>query len=182
VSRSLLTPQVLVPTVSPDIYNLDMRYRSVLRRLDSKDYGILEVSAQKIKTFLDSREARGLSLPRVIKYGNCLLAFSKYCSKPFEEMTQDDVREVLVSLKNRDKIDPRFTVKRNDKSATTTNRNGWHRINDAPSANCIRLRASLQRENWDHAINLLENKHILHSTLNIPIAIRTTLENNAFAD
>ena len=101
--------QLQPPSVSPDIYNWDMRYRSVLRRLHSEDSGILEGNRLKIKKFLESREARGLSLPRVIKYGNHLITFSKCCSRHFDEMTQDDVREVLVSLKNRNKMDPRST-------------------------------------------------------------------------
>jgi integrase/recombinase XerD len=111
--------QLHPPSVSPDIYNWDMRYRSVLRRLHSEDSGILEGNRLKIKKFLESREARGLSLPRVIKYGNHLITFSKCCSKHFDEMTEDDVREALVSLKNRNKMDPRCTKMKN----------GWRGIN-----------------------------------------------------
>lgn len=65
-----------------------------------------------MKKFLESREAQGLSLPRVIKYGNHLITFSRLCSKPFDEMTQDDLREVLVALKNGSKMDPRFSKRR----------------------------------------------------------------------
>jgi integrase len=107
--------------VSPDIYNWDMRYRSVQRRLHAEDSGILEVNRLTIKKFLETREARGLSLPRVIKYGNHLITFSKLCLNPFDEMSQDDVREVLVSLKNGNKMDPRFTKRKND--------NGWKAVN-----------------------------------------------------
>ena len=110
-----------IPSVSPDIYNWDMRYRSVQRRLHAEDSGILEANRLTVKKFLETREARGLSLPRVIKYGNHLITFSKLCLKPFEEMTQDDMREVLVSLKNGNKMDPRFTKRKNEDGRAAVN-------------------------------------------------------------
>ncbi len=114
-----LSPRHLqIPTVSKDIYNWDIRYHSVLKRLgpiSAKDTGILEINRLTVKKFLESREARGLSLPRVVKYGNHLITFSRLCSKPFGEMTQDDLRETLVALKNGSKMDPRFSKRRDKK-------------------------------------------------------------------
>gem|GEM_PF-704285 len=104
VAVSLASHPAQPPTVNPDIYNWDMRYRSVLRRLGGSD--LLEQNRLVIRKFLETREARGLSLPRVVKYGNHLITFARNCKKQFDVMTEDEVREVLIALKNKTK-DPR---------------------------------------------------------------------------
>ncbi|MHB8566459.1 MAG: hypothetical protein ACYC7D_09990 [Nitrososphaerales archaeon] len=120
-SASMSVP-LSVLTVKADIYNWDVRYRSVLRRLNAEDSEIPEGNRLKIKKFLESREARGLSLPRVVKYGNHLITFARCCSKPFEEMTQDDVRDALVSVKNGRKMDPRYSKRRRPEFRHTNGR------------------------------------------------------------
>ena len=114
-----LSPRLLqIPTVTKDIYNWDIRYHSVLKRLEpisARDTGILEINRLTVKKFLESREARGLSLPRVVKYGTHPITFSRLCSKPFGEITRDDLRETLVALKNGNKMDPRFSKSRDKK-------------------------------------------------------------------
>ncbi|MDG6995562.1 MAG: hypothetical protein JRN52_06550 [Nitrososphaerota archaeon] len=117
-----MSVQLRVPSVKADIYNWDVRYRSVLRRLHAEDSGMLEGNRLDIKKFLERGKAGGLSLPRVIKYGNHLITFARCCSKPFEEMTQDDVRDALVSLKNGSKMDPRFSKRRNSDFRHTNGR------------------------------------------------------------
>ncbi|MEO0158276.1 MAG: site-specific integrase [candidate division WOR-3 bacterium] len=89
-----------VAPVSPDIYNWEKRYASALERLE-KDQSILEENRAKIQEFLQSREAKGLSTSRVVKYANHLIVVARLCTKKFEEMGADDVREFLYSAARR---------------------------------------------------------------------------------
>lgn len=87
---------------SPDIYNWETRYNSTLERLQG-DSRIIERNRARLKAFLESRVARGLSVARVVKYANHLIVVGRLCSKDFDEMTAEDVRGLLVALKSREK-------------------------------------------------------------------------------
>jgi len=87
---------------SPDIYNWQTRYNSTLRRL-STDAKVIPRNRSAIADFLRSREARGLSIARIVKYGNHLIVVGRLCTMDFQHMTAEDVRELLIDLKNRRK-------------------------------------------------------------------------------
>jgi len=56
---------VSVATVTPDIYNWERRYSSAKERLEN-DPSILDENREKILAFLQTREARGPSISRVV--------------------------------------------------------------------------------------------------------------------
>jgi hypothetical protein len=88
--------------VNPDIYNNSRRYQSTLARLE-RDATILGKNKLNIKRFLDTREANELSPGRVLKYANHLIEVGRVSSKEFEKMTKEDVTEVVLRLKRRNK-------------------------------------------------------------------------------
>ena len=90
-----------VAPVTSDIYNWERRYESAIKRLQN-DPAILKENRAKIVAFLQSSEARGLSIPRIVKHPNHLIVGATLCTK-FEAMGLDDVRNLLVKLKNREK-------------------------------------------------------------------------------
>jgi hypothetical protein len=91
-----------VKPASPDIYNWESRYDSAMERLKS-DRRISERNRVRVKGFLESRVARGLSVARVVKYANHLIVVARLCAKDFDQMDAEDIRDLLVVLKNREK-------------------------------------------------------------------------------
>jgi hypothetical protein len=65
-----------------------------MRRLN-RDTAISEQNRVTILSFLESGEARGLSIARVVKYGNHLIVVGRLCVKSFDSMNTDDVRQLL---------------------------------------------------------------------------------------
>jgi integrase/recombinase XerD len=101
------TPEI--PVVTPDIYDWDTIYSSTFDRLKSDSSIPVEENRNLILKFCQSREAKGLSIPRVIKYANQLMVIARFCQKPFQSMNQDDVRDLLVGLKNKGKHNRSWT-------------------------------------------------------------------------
>jgi integrase len=95
--------QPLSPTVNPDIYNYDKVYAAMFKRLQTDRAITVEENRVLLRKFLESREARGLSISRVVKYGTQLIVLARFCVKPFNSMDADDIRELLVRLKNQGK-------------------------------------------------------------------------------
>jgi integrase len=91
-----------VATVSSDIYNWSKRYASAIRRI-KQDANISPSNRATVISFLESRDARGLSVARVVKYANHLIVVARLCPRNFDAMDADDVRHVLLRLKNREK-------------------------------------------------------------------------------
>ena len=98
-----------MPSVTPDIYGWDRIYASTFSRLKADPSIPVEENRELIISFCKSREARGLSIPRVVKYANQLNVIARFCGKPFESMSQDDVRDLLVELKNKGKHNQSWT-------------------------------------------------------------------------
>jgi integrase/recombinase XerD len=101
--RAQDTVQVELPPVTPDIYDWDRIYSSTFNRLKSDSSIPVEENRDQILKFCRSREAKGLSVPRVIKYANQLMVIARFCKKPFQSMSQEDIRDLLVELKNKGK-------------------------------------------------------------------------------
>ncbi len=110
---------MLLTPVTPDIYNWERTYASTKERLKN-DQGILEQNRAKILAFLQTREVRGLSTPRIVKYANHLIVAARLCPKSFEAMSKEDVTELLINLKNREKQSRTWTQRRGTKYAENT--------------------------------------------------------------
>jgi integrase/recombinase XerD len=109
----------LTPPVTPDIYNWERIYTSTKERL-KKDPNILEPNRAKILVFLQTREVIGLSTPRIVKYANHLIVAARLCPKSFETMRKEDVTELLINLKNREKKSRAWTQRRGPRYAENT--------------------------------------------------------------
>ncbi|MCL5068936.1 MAG: tyrosine-type recombinase/integrase [Thaumarchaeota archaeon] len=107
-----------MPPVTSDIYGWDKIYASTFNRLKADPSIPVEQNRDLILKFCKSREARGLSIPRVVKYAYQLMVVARFCAKPFESMSQDDVRDLLVELKNNGKHNQSWT--RQSKYSETT--------------------------------------------------------------
>jgi hypothetical protein len=94
--------QPYVAPVSSDIYNWNKRYASAIRRL-KQDAAISEANRSMIISFLESREARGLSIARVVEYANHLIVVGRLIAKNFDSMNAEDLRQLLLKLKKREK-------------------------------------------------------------------------------
>lgn len=105
--------------VTPDIYNWERSYASTKERLKN-DPSILEQNRAKILTFLQTRDVRGLSTPRIVKYANHLIVAARLCPKSFETMSKEDVTELLINLKNREKPSRTWTQRRGTRYAENT--------------------------------------------------------------
>lgn len=107
--RKKSTVEGLLPPVTPDIYDWDRIHSSTFNRLRSDPGIAVNENRVLILNFCQSKEAKGLSIPRVVKYANQLMVIARFCKKPFPTMNQEDVRDLLVKLKNKGKHNRSWT-------------------------------------------------------------------------
>jgi site-specific recombinase XerD len=84
--------------VKEDIYNIQGRLRNVTKRINQNS-AISEHNKELIWKFCEHCKLQGLSTLRVLFYLNRFLDIAKLAKKDFDQMTRDDIQQLVLSVR-----------------------------------------------------------------------------------
>jgi site-specific recombinase XerC len=93
-----LKPEVQTGSVTGDIYNVQDRLENVKRRIESSQK-ITPRNKELIWKFCDHCRLQGLSNLRVVFYLNRFWNIARLATKNFDEMTKEDVQNLVLVLR-----------------------------------------------------------------------------------
>lgn len=85
----------------PDIHGYDVRLRAEYRRLDGSS--MLPGNREAIRGFVRVLESMGLNKGRIAKLMFILITIGEHVSKPFHDMTKQDVQELMAQINSQDR-------------------------------------------------------------------------------